>query len=229
MIKLLRILAAIMLISLAVPALFADDEFELGMSITPLHMVAGGDDEYTDQYSDTYTDEYMEEKDFLEEWLIGFHFGYSMSFLYATIDAMVLPPFLVSDMTNVDYYDDVKKEWVVIPGVERPAFLNFIDVGAKFTLGSFVLFGEAGINQLYIYRQGDIPDEQKGSFGTNLRIGVSYKVLDSLSVGLTGTAIFPNFETMGKALKGLVSDDEGYDGAAEQLKFLPILMVVMYL
>jgi hypothetical protein len=134
-------------------------------------------------------------------------------------------------MTMGDKYDEEKNEWLMSPGIVRPGFFNLLDVGIKFSFGQIVAFAEAGVNNLYVYHQGDLPEDQKekiGKLGTNLRLGASYKVIDNLSIGLTGTAMFPNFETRGSALKGLFGD-ENYENAKEQLQFLPMIMAVFYL
>jgi hypothetical protein len=224
-------MVAFLIMTLTIP-LFAQDELELGLSMVPLHMVLGdkGPEEGVEPMPDN-PDMYMEETDFLDEWMIGFHFGYSTGILYASIDSFVLPPGLVEQMTMGDFYNPDTGMIEPAGGIFRPGFLNFLDVGAKLTLNKFVLFGEAGVNNLYVYHQGDLPPEQQdkiGKLGTNLRIGASYKVIDNLSIGLTGTAIFPNFKTMGAALKG-VFGDENYENSKEQLQFLPMVMVVFYL
>lgn len=230
----LLLFMVIMLITLWAVPVFAGEgeEMEVGFSMTPLSLVMNEEDrgeDYVEPGADSvYGDE---ETDLLDEFLVGLHFGYSMGFLYASLDSFIMPPFMVQEMTSGDYYDEEKEEWYFIPGIERPGFLNFIDVGIKITLSNFVLFGEIGINNLYVYNQGDLPDDQReriGTLGTNLRVGASYKVIDNLSVGLTGTAIFPNFKTMGAALKGLLGD-ENYEGSKEQLQLLPMIMVVLYL
>jgi hypothetical protein len=225
-------MVALLIMALTIP-LFAADELELGMSFTPLHMVAGGDNpEGTEPPPPTSPDMmYPEEKDFLDEWLIGFHFGYNTGILYASVDSFVMPPFLVEKMTQSDEYFEDTDQWVKNPGIVRPGFLNFLDLGIKLNISKFVLFAEAGVNNLYVYHQGDLPEEQKakiGTLGTNIRFGASYRVINNLSVGLTGTAIFPNFMTMGNALKGLFGDEQ-YENSAEQVQLLPILMIVFYL
>jgi hypothetical protein len=226
-------MVATLILTLTVP-LIAEDEIELGLSMMPLHMLTEEDVGPADGMEPVPDNPDMmnqDEPDFMDEWLIGFHFGYSTGILYASLDSFVMPPFLVEKMTMSDFYDEEYQEWVMNPGIMRPGFLSFIDVGAKFSFGQIVAFAEAGVNNLYVYHQGDLPVEQQdkiGKLGTNLRIGASYKVIDNLSVGITGTAIFPNFKTMGSALKGLFGDDN-YANSKEQLQVLPMIMAVFYL
>jgi hypothetical protein len=229
--KLLLFIVALLIVSLATPLFAQSEEMEIGLSMVPIKILMPKD-EYVpeDNMEPPPDDMYMEEeRDFLDEWLLGFHFGYTMGILYASLDSFVMPPFLVEDMTSRDEYDEGMDEWHYVPGYDRPGFLSFIDVGIRVKFSQIVLFAEAGINHLYVYRQEELQEEeQQGSLGTNLRLGASYMVLDNLSVGLTGTAIFPDFETMGDAVKGLFGDVD-YEGSAEQIKFLPILMAVLYL
>lgn len=226
--KLLLFLLAFMLLVQSVP-LFAEEELEIGLSFMPLHFVPKGGDEVAKDDERNENLDYVEQKDFMEEWLLGFHFAYNWDFIYVSLDSMVLPPWMVMDMTSHEELDqDDNPIWV--PGFDRPGFFNFIDAGIKIKIGKMVGFGEIGINHLYVYRESELPPEEKakmGSLGTNLRIGGSYMIADGISVGLTATAIFPNFKTMGAAISGLFDPD--YAEAAKQIQLMPMLMVNMYL
>jgi hypothetical protein len=211
-------MVATLIITITVP-LIAQDEIEVGLSMAPLHMVSpdDGSENFEEGMPENMSEDYYE-KDFLDEWLVGLHLGYNMGILYASLDSFVMAPFMVSDMTSGERIDE-SGDMFFSTGIEKPGFLNFIDVGIKLNLSKFVFFAETGINHLYIYRQSELKEEDKpGTLGSNLRIGASYRIIDNLSVGLTGTAIFPSFESMGNALKGLAGDEE-YAESADQVKF----------
>jgi hypothetical protein len=225
--KLLLLTGAILLI-FGLP-LFADEELELGMSFTPIGLLFG-DDASADgpDPADQGDDYYYEESDLLDEWLISFHAGYNWGILYATLDAIVFPPFLMEKITSEDEYNEDTQQWESKPGFDRPGFFNLIDVGIKFSLGDIILYGETGINVLYIYKQNEIPsNERPGTIGTNLRIGANYIIADGLSVGINGTAIFSSFKTMARALEAVFSGEQG--GAADQIQFLPMLAVTFHM
>lgn len=228
--KILLFIVVLLVMSLAIPV-FAQEELEIGLSMVPIGIITPEDKDEIKPPSpdDPNIDYYEEEKDFMDEWLIGFHFGYAMGILYASLDSFLMPPFLIEDMTSRDKIDEDTGESYYVKGFNRPGFLNFIDVGIRLDIAKIIIFAEAGVNHLYIYRQDELPEDEKpGQLGVNLRIGASYKVVDNLSIGITGTAIFPDFKTMGKVLKGLAGDEEN-EGAKEQLQFLPILLINLYL
>lgn len=232
--KLLLFIAALLIFT-GLPIFATEgEELELGMAFVPIGAITKDDgeqmkDDYGDQIDDPNYDPYAQgpEKTFMEEWMIGFHVAYNWGIIYASIDAIALPPFLVKEMTS---FED--PEFGYFEGFDRPGFLNFIDIGAKFTLGDIVLFASTGINDLYIYREGELPPDMKEkvpqTLGTNLRIGASYKIMSNLSVGLTGTSVFPSFQTMSAVLKGVFGDPE-YAHMADQLQFLPMLAVTYYM
>lgn len=224
--KLFLFIVAFMILSLV--GQVAAEELELGISLFPIGMLEG---DKTSDGSDQSTDDqmYQEEKSFMEEWLVGLHVAYNWGFVYASLDSMVMPSFLVEELTRKDRYDEGMDQYFIDPGIAKPGFYNFIDAGLKLTLGQIVTFVEAGVNYLYIYKQDELqPEDKPGALGVNLRAGAGYKVTSNLSVGVTGTAIFPDFATMGDALKGLIGE-EGYAGAKENIQVLPMLMVVLYL
>lgn len=220
--RLLLLITGLLLIFSGLP-LFAEEELELGLSFVPIGAIT--EDKHEEYGMEPMeSNEFYEEPTFMDEWIIGFHVAYNWGILYASLDSFALPAFMIQDMTR-----DTDEDGYGFDGHKRPGFINFIDVGAKFTIGDIVLFGTTGINTLYVYRQAELPPDQKpGSFGTNLRVGASYKFAGNISVGLTGTAIFPNFQTMGMALQGMFGNEE-YGHMAESVKFLPMLMGVVYL
>lgn len=234
--KLFLFIVAFMLLALL--GQVAAEELEIGISLFPIGMIDGEEDRQVvdEGYELAEDQELNDEKDFMEEWLVGFHFRYSWGFLYTSLDAMVMPPGMIEDMTALPVLDDFGNPVIdertgmpkKTPGVFRPGFYNFIDVGVKLDIGEIVVFAETGVNILYIHQQDNLNEEQKDAVGVNLRIGASYKVTSNMSVGLTGTAIFPDFETMGAALKGLAGES-GYEDAGDNVQLLPMLSIVLYL
>jgi hypothetical protein len=232
--KLLLFMAALLIFT-GLPIFAAqNEELELGMAFVPIGAITKDKDEQRmddyanqiDQTNDYDPNTEGPEKTFMEEWMIGFHVAYNWGIIYASIDAIALPPFLVKEMTS---FED---EFGYFEGFDRPGFLNFIDIGAKFTIGEMVFFASTGINDLYIYREGELPQDMKNkvpqTLGTNLRIGANYKITSNLSVGLTGTSVFPSFETMSDVLKG-VFGDPAYAHMKDQMKLLPMLAVTYYM
>jgi len=231
----LLLFIAVLLIFTGLPIFAADnEELELGMAFVPIGAITKDKDAQMqedygaqiDQTNDYDPNAQGKEKTFMEEWMIGFHVAYNWGIIYASLDAIALPPFLVKEMTS---FED---EFGYFEGFDRPGFLSFIDIGAKFTLGDIVLFASTGINDLYLYREGELPPDMQAkvpqTLGTNLRIGANYKITSNLSVGLTGTSVFPSFENMGKVLKGVFGDPE-YAHMANQMQLLPMLAVTYYM
>jgi hypothetical protein len=121
--KLLVPLAAVVLLSLAVPAAFS--EAELGLGITP--GVVGGGDANSDA-------------------IINFHVGWSWTILYLSWDAYAMPDYWVYN--NTTYVDP--NTGYVVPGYLAPGFLNLFDIGVKIVLKPFIGYAEIGTNSLYI-------------------------------------------------------------------------------
>ena len=142
----------------------------------------------------------------------GFHLGYVMwGFVYFSWDALVMPPSIIQNWT----------------GFYRPGFLNLYDVGVTFYFKPFTFYGELGLNNVYVYRQGS-NQALKNNFGANLRIGGGLK-WDWIGVNLSGTAVFHSFESMAATLAELVRSDSS-DRAAEKIgnAIVPSLNVVLY-
>ena len=122
--KLLVPLMAVAVLTLAVPAAFA--EWELGLGLTP-GQVAGNTDPNADP-------------------LLNFHVGYSWNILYASWDAYAMPDYWVLNNTT---YVDPNTGYTVI-GENVPGFLNMFDAGLKIVLKPFIVYAEAGPNMLYL-------------------------------------------------------------------------------
>jgi hypothetical protein len=121
--------------------------------------------------------------------MTGFHIGYIMlNFLYASWDALVVPPIMISEWTG--YY--------------RPGFLNLFDAGIRIQIRPVVISAGLGLNTVRVHD----PETAYGlepNFGANLRLAGGLR-FDWWGVGLAGTAVFPSFKGMVNILKGLFAD-----------------------
>ncbi len=177
-------------------SMFAD-ELEIGMSVTP---VPGETDK--------------EGTEGEMEVMPGFHFGYSFfGILYASYDALIAPPSMISSMT----------------GFYRPGFINLIDAGLRLKLGSIMLLTTAGVNQLYVHNQDDIEGGWESDLGANLRAGLGYRK-NHLGVMVSATQTFNNFDAVVDTVGGLF-DDARRDNAIARLTngLIPSVVVILYL
>lgn len=156
--------------------------------------------------------------------IIGFHVGISpIAILYASWDAMALPPYMIQGMTG-----RTNEEGVWVQGVFRPGFLNLFDVGFRFLLGPVAIFTTVGMNNIYVYDQASLPENVGGDWGANLRLGAGLK-FGFWGVSLTGTAIFPSFAGMIEVFRQLGSE-QNRDWALDQIVngLVPSLMATLY-
>jgi hypothetical protein len=136
------IIAVLMIAVLALPAFTLGLEF--GVSGTPAPTGDGGK----------------------VEAIFGFHLGVSpWAILYASWDALVMPPGAISGMTG--YVDD---QGNYVQGKQIPGYLNLYDAGLRIIIKPVVVLLEIGTNQIHVYA----PDEalgvkSAGGFGANLR------------------------------------------------------------
>jgi hypothetical protein len=136
---------------------------------------------------------------------VGFNVGYKfLNILLADWTAVSIPPGLIESWTGQKFTDKLGKEFWK-EGYYRPGFVNFFDIGLAFNIGPIVATGQAGLNLLYIYRQGDL-EGYEGSFGANLRAGVGYRD-DWWSVILNGTVAFADLTTAVQTLAALGSEE----------------------
>lgn len=153
------------------------------------------------------------------EWIVGAHLGVSpMAILYASWDALVMPPGAISGMTG---YVDSEGYWH--EGPYLPGFLNLFDVGVKLDISKLVLLAELGVNTIYVYKQEDTMD-----FGANLRVGAGLK-FGAWGVTVTGTSVFASMDTLVNTLKALVAESTrkwAFDRIAGSL--VPSIMAVVY-
>jgi hypothetical protein len=213
--KIIVLMVGILLLSAVSP--LSADELEVGVSLFPIKWASTEGEEA----------QLIGEGSFINDWLFGYHFARAWFLFYLSWDAFVLPPFVVQDITTI-----VEGEVVVREGFYRPGFINFFDFGIRLTLFEIATgFAELGINTLYVYKQQELPvDQRPGAWGANLRIGAGVRISPAWGAILTGTAMFPSFDKMMDVLRGLGSDNVLVQNAAKsQIKMFPSVMFVMYL
>jgi hypothetical protein len=208
-----KILAiATILIVLMVFPVFAD-ELELGMSLTPIATIGEDNPDPT-----------------AEDGIIiqpGFHIGYRFAWIgFVSWDSYVMPPELITLMTAT--YDPVTEKNTL--GPFRPGFLNTWNIGGKLVLGPLVGYSTIGVNNIYVYKQDEFPDENfNASFGANWKIGAGLKFGD-WGINLDLMALFPSVSTMFAELEALGSDDPAISAAAEErIQWIPSLVATLYL
>lgn len=142
----------------------------------------------------------------LGDTILSFHAGYSFWWLfYLSADAYVVPPSFVKGATTA--FDT--EEGFTQEGIYRPGFLNMLDVGIRPRIGPIALMATVGVNQLYIYKEADLPkDMKKPSLGLNLRLGGHVFISKNLAVTLNGTLVFQDPEQMGKFFDAVGGSNE---------------------
>ncbi len=216
--KLLIVGGAVLLLALASQA-YADSQFELGISATPVIM-AQADQAYAAQNTGVF-----------DKVLPGFHIAYrTWKVFYFAWDSIVLPPELVMDMTGTvqAVVDDTGNTlYFFYPGPYRPGFLNMWDFGLKLLLGPVAGYTTIGVNSIYVYKQKELTQSFEHSFGANWRAGLGLK-FGSLGVGADFTAIFPSFKGMIGTFGAIIH--EGLSSpAARSIKWVPSLNFILYL
>jgi hypothetical protein len=144
--------------------------------------------------------------------IIGLHVGISpLAILYASVDSLMLPSAAIEGMT----------------GRFRPGFLNLIDAGIRLILGPVVVLVEAGVNNIYVYKQDELGEEGV-NWGANMRLGLGLK-FGWWGVTATGTVLFASFQSMIDTFSKLGSDSNR-NSALEDIKdgLVPSLMAVIY-
>jgi hypothetical protein len=141
----------------------------------------------------------------------GFHVGISPWFiLYASWDSLVMNSGAIGGLT----------------GTYLPGFLNLYDAGLRIILGPIVVLVEAGINNVYVYKQGVTG---ANGLGANLRVGLGLK-FKWWGITATGTSVFPNFTNLVDTVKGLFYPDSQRLSLYYILNGLyPGVMAVIYL
>lgn len=204
-------IAVILTLLLLIPA--AADELELGMSLTPIG--TEGEDNPDPEAEDTVLV------------LPGFHIGYRFAGIgFVSWDSYVMPPELITLMTAV--YDSKTDQNTL--GPFRPGFLNTWNIGAKLIIGPLVGYSTIGINNIYVYKQAEYPDEEfDSSFGTNWKVGAGWKFGD-WGINLDFMAIFSSADTMFSEIDLLFSGNDDEQAAAkEKIQFIPSLVATLYL
>ncbi|MDA3937997.1 MAG: hypothetical protein PF693_01630 [Spirochaetia bacterium] len=198
-------IAVILILAMVIPA--AADQWELGMSLTPLGAEPGTD-----------PDPEAEENGFV---VPGFHIGYRFLLIgYVSWDSYVLPPEYITQMTsNVSNL-----------GPFRPGFLNTWNIGGKLVLGPVIGYSTIGLNSIYVYKESEYLDESfDKNFGANWKVGAGLKFGD-WGIHLDFMSIFSDARTMFSDLDDLFNDDQEIsDAAADRIKFIPSLVATLYL
>jgi len=198
-----KLVVAILIIAvIAVPS-FAALSLELGVSGTP---APAGDGKV--------------------EGIFGFHVGVSpWAVLFASWDALVMPPSMISGMTS---YIDSTGTW--IQGSLVPGYLNLFDAGFRFIMGPVVLMLMAGTNMIYTYDPAEtIGVKMAGSFGANLRVAAGLK-FKWWGITVAGTSVFNSGEALVTTMKALIPDTTrkwAFDQIVSGL--VPSLMLVVYI
>lgn len=210
------LLLSITLMLLMTTYLFARDEFEFGLGITPMDVLKSEADKLRDETV-------VGEGGFLADFILNFHAGYSFAWLfYASVDANAMPPWWVEKQTASEIVDPMDPTQTIRQaGILEPGFVTFIDVGIRPTFGSFLVIAELGINHLYIRGGGDTANK----IGVNFRAGAGY-MLSPFSINLIGTLIFPDFETMKYVFE---SAEEDWAKEMMQKSIIPSLNVYIHL
>lgn len=207
--KRISFIAVLLIAAMALPAIA--DEMELGISATPIPAAGAGGDSLNEAEDELAT---------------GFTVGYRfLGLLYADWHGIVMPPRIISNMTA--YRDS---ESVLQRGPFRPGFLNTFNFGAKIALGPFVGFSTIGVNDIYVYKQDELQDQEFNSnFGTNFRFGAGLRGAN-IGVNLSVMGIFPDFDTLFDSLAILFGDDDiAAEAVAEKTQWIPTLYAVLYL
>lgn len=176
-------LIALLLLSFSTPV-FA--EIELGASFTPAEFFMSEEVRDLEAFLGS-TDDF--------DMIYGFHVGYSWWWLfYASVDSLIVPPWFIYSITAGEQ-----------SGIYRPGYINMIDVGIRPTLGPLLIFAEAGLNNIFIYKQDEL-DNPPDNLGVNLRIGGGL-LMDWWSITVSGTSVFPNFDQMVNVLEGIIDQN----------------------
>ena len=206
-------IAVILLLAMILPV--TADEFELGMSLTPI--IAEED-----------TDDPNYDPDNAQALVLpGFHLGYRFAWIgYVSWDSYVMPPEYITTMTAT--YDPDTDTYQ--PGPFRPGFLNTWNIGGKLVLGPLVGYSTIGVNTIYVYKEAEYLDENfNKNFGANWKVGAGLKFGD-WGINLDLMALFPSVSTMFDELEALSSDDQAIsDAAAERIQWIPSLVATLYL
>lgn len=145
-----------------------------------------------------------EEENVLGDFSLSLHAGYSLMWLlYASADSLILPPSLVQSFTS-----KLDENGFVREGIYRPGMLNLFNVGIRPSFGPVAVMATAGINQLYIYKQDELPDDYEApTLGVNLRLGAYLFITKNLALTATGTSVFAGFDALISFFKAVAGTD----------------------
>jgi hypothetical protein len=216
--KWLFILAA-MIVFIVMPAVA---EIELGIGVSP---PLGQDTSASNMNSANQTG--MQQ--FWNGATKSLHAGWrTLGILYVSGDFVLIPSFFTETMTGS--WDSSTATWS--PGVYRPAVVSLYDAGFKLKLGSLSLSVQAGLNQLYVYKQSELVNFNAPPLGVNLRLGAGLRLAKFLGLEAVIVTLQPSFQDAVDVVKGVVSSDSvlqqnSLDRLTKQL--IPSIQAVLYL
>jgi hypothetical protein len=208
------------MISLIAPPALA--EIELGIGVSP---PLGQDT----SASNTNAANQTETQQFWNGATKSLHVGLrTLGILYVSGDFVLIPSFFTETMTGS--WDGSTETWT--PGIYRPAVVSLYDAGFKLKLGSLSLSAQAGINQLYVYKQSELIDFTAPPLGVNLRLGAGLRLAKFLGLEAVIVTLQPSFQDAVDVIKGVASSDSvlqqsSLDRLTKQL--IPSIQAVLYL
>ena len=197
-------ISIVLLLGAAAPVFSDSEEWELGLSWTPLFV----SEEEAITEGDT------------DDTMLGFHFGYVWWHIaYASWDSIVIPPHLMQQWTGF-YRPGFLNLYDVGIRLHIGPVVGFAEVG----LNSLYIYKKYELDQ-----QLEEGETLKRSMGANFRLGLGYHG-GSWGITLAGTTVFPSFREMSETLKALGSD-QTRSAAWQRIKegMVPSLNIILYL
>jgi len=124
------------------------------------------------------------------DWMVGFHLGHNFWHSgYLSWDSLSLPSYMTQTLTMGAY--------------AVPSFLNLYDAGLRLVGGPLLVFGEIGLNNLWIY---DVGLQPLTDMGANIRAGMGVRSR-WWGVTVSATEVFPRVSAISSTLGGMWSMD----------------------
>ncbi|MFP4363028.1 MAG: hypothetical protein ACLFR1_04095 [Spirochaetia bacterium] len=196
-----RVIIVAIALAVLLPAGMAfADEFEIGMSFTPL----GGAAEKGDEEGEM-------------EGMPGFHFGYAFwGIFYTSLDALVAPPSMIEDMTSYRRPGFINLFGAGVR-LHLGPFVGFT------TLGVNTLYIH---DQASLQKDGE---EFNPDLGANMRLGLGYHG-DWFGITATGTQTFDSTSSAVRTIGGLFDAKQRPGAVNRLVDgLIPSLMLVLYL
>ena len=208
--------ALLVVFAVATPVFSQDLIWDIGLTATPLL----GEEATAEASAEEF------------ELMSGAHLGLRFLFIfYGSVDYWLVPPRKIEQMTSNYERDDVTGLETRTPGLYLPGIIQLYDAGIMLSLGPIQLGAEAGINELYVYNEAELPDPPDSSVGANL-MGTAGLRFGRLGATLRTIVLFPSIEdallTLGAAFD---STNEFQADAQEYLlnNIIPSVGVTLYL